>query len=320
MAEEKIKIIMTVPNQKVVTVQHTICDKEHIYTQCNVKANKMALKELSPNAYKLYMYFDLNQHNYTFALSYKDVHEYTGMSDKTYQKSVNELIDKGYLVQSEIKNQYIFYDGKINGDYGKVEITQRESTNLPTNDKNEPCDKGRNYLDWKEETTGEILHNTTENIINNNNYAPDTSGADNNLIKEEYDSLFNNITEKQIKEVWSMFRSKYSYKDIKKVTGINNTQLKKLIDYGIKNEFRTPNDIQNENKMIEKAINKIVSDKDRNPEEYAALQDKIWSQKRDREDAKRKLEKLNKKELTIEEMCFGTHNDEYIDKIYGIKI
>lgn len=49
--EEKIRVIITVPNQKVVTVKQSICDKEHIYTQCNLKANKMALKELSANAY-----------------------------------------------------------------------------------------------------------------------------------------------------------------------------------------------------------------------------------------------------------------------------
>ena len=53
--ENKIRVIITVPNQKVVTVKQSICDKEHIYTQCNLKANKMALKELSANTYKLYI-------------------------------------------------------------------------------------------------------------------------------------------------------------------------------------------------------------------------------------------------------------------------
>lgn len=177
MVEEKIKNIITVPNQKIITVKHSICDKEHLYTQYNIKANKMALKELSPNAYKLYMYFDLNQNNYTFALSCKDICEHTGMSDKTYQKSVNELIEKGYLVQSEIKNQYIFYDGKENGEYSKVETTLRKGKDSSTDYDKVHYDTDKNYFECPEEITGEILQYNTKNNTNNINDAPDTNGA-----------------------------------------------------------------------------------------------------------------------------------------------
>lgn len=167
--EKEIQVIITVPNQKVITVNKSICNKEHIYAQCNLKANKMALKELSANAYKLYMYFALNQDNYTFALSYVHVYSITGMSEKTYHRAVKELIEKGYLVkEKDKKNQYIFYDGKINGKYPLVKITGQESE-LDQDDETEVPDKsGQKGNSRKVEDTGEILqYNKLNNTINN---------------------------------------------------------------------------------------------------------------------------------------------------------
>lgn len=242
--QEKIRVIITVPNQKVITVQHSICDKEHIYTQCNIKANKMALKELSPNAYKLYMYFDLNQDNYSFALSFLDVHEITGMSDKTYQKSVNELIEKGYLVQKESKNQYIFYDGKINGEYSKVETTQRDGKDLQTDAKDTDDSLSTNYLADQVENTGEILQDTIlKNTINNSD-APDTNGAINAslinadaLEKLNFNSGLSVFDDNDIKRI---MRAAYAEK---KDSYDNN----ELIEYLIK-EF-TGNNYKCENKQ-----------------------------------------------------------------------
>ena len=178
MAEEKIRVIVTVPNQKVITVNKSICDKEHIYAQCNLKANKMALKELSANAYKLYMYFALNQDDYTFALSYVHVYSITGMSEKTYHRAVKELIDKGYLVKEEgKKNQYIFYDGKINGEYPLVKITGQEYQ-IDQMDVTEIHEKfGQKGNSRLAEDTGEILQDKTLNKTINNSDAPDTNGA-----------------------------------------------------------------------------------------------------------------------------------------------
>lgn len=169
MAEEKIRVIVTVPNQKVITVNKSICDKEHIYAQCNLKANKIALKELSANAYKLYMYFALNQDDYAFALSYVHVYSTTGISEKTYHRAVKELIEKGYLVkEKDKKNQYIFYDGKIDGEYPLVKITGQESK-TDQDDKTEVPDKsGQKGNSRLVENTGEILQdNKLNNTINN---------------------------------------------------------------------------------------------------------------------------------------------------------
>lgn len=182
--EQKVRIIVTVPNQKVVQVKHEICYSEHIYTMCNVEANSIAMKELSANTYKLYMYFDLNQDGYLFALSYKAVHEATGMSDKTYQKAIKELIEKGYLVQSkEQKNLYIFYDGKENTNR-KVKNTQRESKDYLTSSKEMDETNGKKFGDSTPKTTGEILQDNINNTIYNNTDASlDGAEAPKELIK-----------------------------------------------------------------------------------------------------------------------------------------
>lgn len=176
--ENKIRVIITVPNQKVVTVKQSICDKEHIYTQCNLKANKMALKELSANTYKLYMYFALNQNDFVMALSYVDVYNVTGMSEKTYHRAVKELIDKGYLVkEKDKKNQYIFYDGKIDGEYSVVKNTRQESQ-VDQDAETEVSDKtGQKGNSRQVKTTGEILQDTTLNNTLDTKAAPDTNGA-----------------------------------------------------------------------------------------------------------------------------------------------
>lgn len=176
MVEEKIRVIVTVPNQKVITVNKSICDKEHIYATCNLKANKIALKELSANAYKLYMYFALNQDNYTFALSYLDVYNITGMSEKTYHRTVKELIEKGYLVKTETStNQYIFYDGKIDGKYSLVKNTGRE-IQIDQMDVTEIHEKfGQKGNSRLVEDTGEILQDTKLNNTINNSSDKDTN-------------------------------------------------------------------------------------------------------------------------------------------------
>ena len=171
MAEKEMQIVYTVPNQKVVKVKHDICDKSHPYTMCNVKSNSRALKELSPNTYKLYMYFDLNQDGYTFALSYQAVHNATGMSDKTYQKAVRELIEKKYLVPSETKGLYIFYNGTIESEDRKVENTQQEEKELLTDNQNGFPKEVKKEIGGTEEITGEILQNIKNNTIDNKEIA-----------------------------------------------------------------------------------------------------------------------------------------------------
>lgn len=101
--------IKLAPNQKVVTV---VKSKPKGYI-LDIEANKLARKTLSSDAYSLYMHFVLNVPGYTEALSMKHNLDTSSLSERTYYKSVNELIEKGYLVKTEheqIKEYYLFYE------------------------------------------------------------------------------------------------------------------------------------------------------------------------------------------------------------------
>lgn len=104
--------IKLAPNQKVVTV---VKSKPKGYI-LDIAANKTAHKKLSSYAYSLYMHFVLNMPGYTEALSVKHITNNTDLSERTYYKAVNELIEKRYLVKvphEQIKEYYLFYE---NGD------------------------------------------------------------------------------------------------------------------------------------------------------------------------------------------------------------
>ena len=88
--------IKLAPNQKVVTV---VKSKPKGYI-LDIEANKIARKTLSSDAYSLYMHFVLNVPGYTEALSMKHNLQTSTLSERTYYKAVNELIEKGYLVKN----------------------------------------------------------------------------------------------------------------------------------------------------------------------------------------------------------------------------
>lgn len=101
--------IKLAPNQKVVTV---IKSKPKGYI-LDIEANKVARKTLSSDAYSLYMHFVLNVPGYTEALSIKHNLQTSSLSERTYYKAVNELIQKGYMVKTphqQIKEYYLFYE------------------------------------------------------------------------------------------------------------------------------------------------------------------------------------------------------------------
>lgn len=101
--------IKLAPNQKVVTV---VKSKPKGYI-LDIEANKLARKTLSSDAYSLYMHFVLNIPGYTEALSMKHNLDTSTLSERTYYKAVNELIEKGYLVKTpheQIKEYYLFYE------------------------------------------------------------------------------------------------------------------------------------------------------------------------------------------------------------------
>lgn len=82
-------------NQKVIQVHR-------VQKGINFEAAYKALQTLTTDAYALYSYLVMHPLDYPWALSSKDITSRTGLSMRTYNNAVHELIDKGYLVEGEI--------------------------------------------------------------------------------------------------------------------------------------------------------------------------------------------------------------------------
>ena len=104
------EIPYTSPNQRVVVTHKTQSDKEHLYGVVNIEAVLAAMQNLSDRAFKLYARMNLHQNEFTYALSPAALNKETGLSVGRYREAVRELIDKGYLQQSDKKNVYHFWE------------------------------------------------------------------------------------------------------------------------------------------------------------------------------------------------------------------
>lgn len=102
--------IKVVPNQKVIEI-HKVHGKGNRIL--DVPTNRQAQKELSPQAYVLYMHFVLSLPNYKEALSLEYITQTTSLSKRGYYNAVEELIEKKYLIKKpnkEYSDFYCFYE------------------------------------------------------------------------------------------------------------------------------------------------------------------------------------------------------------------
>lgn len=99
----------TVENQRVITTRSAKHDKNNLYATINIEAMESAMALLKPNTFKVWCYMAKNQNNYTFALSCVDACRFCKMSKPTYLSCVQELIETGYLVNTN-GNHYDFYE------------------------------------------------------------------------------------------------------------------------------------------------------------------------------------------------------------------
>lgn len=102
------KKIRTVPNQKIIKIPNRITDNDLL--KVNKKIFEKALKDLSGNEFKLWCYFYNNEENSEFALSSAHAIRVLGFSKPTYNRAIQTLIEKKYLIQTSRENYYIFAD------------------------------------------------------------------------------------------------------------------------------------------------------------------------------------------------------------------
>lgn len=72
-----------------------------------------AAKNLTPSAFKLYLYLVENEDGWEFVLSPKDFQNSYGLAESTYRKAKQELVDKGYI-EEKPKNHFEFYSSPTN--------------------------------------------------------------------------------------------------------------------------------------------------------------------------------------------------------------
>ena len=101
----------TVPNQRTLTINKMPTDKNNLYTVNNLDALDESARRLkSVGGFKLYMYLAKNQNKYSFALSSADFCMWSGLKMTAYRTAFNELVKEGYLIATDKKDDYIFYD------------------------------------------------------------------------------------------------------------------------------------------------------------------------------------------------------------------
>lgn len=98
------------PNQDIVKIEKEPCDGSHVYAAINIEAMKLAMKDLTPVQFEVWMYFAKNQAGYTFAVSPAAALDEFGIKKDTFQKAKTALKDKGYLIEDfgKGKNHWIF--------------------------------------------------------------------------------------------------------------------------------------------------------------------------------------------------------------------
>ena len=100
---------MSVPNQKTVQLaKRTRRDAEHLYSMNNLDALQAAMQTLNGSGLKLWLYMNKNQDNYRFELSRVDCAKW-GIKKDSYYSAVQELIDKGFLVQDHLGSSLFWF-------------------------------------------------------------------------------------------------------------------------------------------------------------------------------------------------------------------
>ena len=102
-------------NQKVLRFINIPKDKFHPYTLWNKDALSSALHDLSPTAFKVYVYIGMHKEmsleNKKLILSKTHTMDSVNISESTYFNAIKELHQKGYIVSDPMsahKDDYVF--------------------------------------------------------------------------------------------------------------------------------------------------------------------------------------------------------------------
>ena len=169
----------------------------------NLDALQTAMKTLNGSGLKLWLYLNKNQDGYRFELSRVDCANW-GIKKDSYYKAVEELIQKGFLVQDHFgSNLFWFHEKAVMPKQIKfseknenvTKISKKESENQERNNTNNT----------------EIIKNITIGIDNANGIVEDCGDA--TIQEESYDEQmtrwFGNFKNEKTCEDPYLFSNKY---------------------------------------------------------------------------------------------------------------
>ena len=100
----------SVPNQKRFFTHREKCDEENHYTKINNMALQKAMKELTPKAFEVWIYFSKWIDDKEHWLSKVDCLKWCNIGKTSYYNAIQELKDKGYIIErAESNNTLDFY-------------------------------------------------------------------------------------------------------------------------------------------------------------------------------------------------------------------
>ena len=145
---------MSVANQKIIQLApRTARDKIHLYATINLDALQAAMQVLNGSGLKLWLYLNKNQNNYKLELSRVACAGW-GIKKDSYYSAVDELINKGFLVQDHYgSNVYWFHEKAVSVKPNHFSEIPKELSEIP---KKESENTERNITD-----NTEIIQNTT---------------------------------------------------------------------------------------------------------------------------------------------------------------
>ncbi len=100
--------------EKEFSIFKTTMDNDHPYYKANKAASQEAMASLSRSAFYLYSYFLQNDDGWVGVLRRTHVMNVTGLSKSAYYRALDELIEKGYLVDTD--DGYEFYENPADND------------------------------------------------------------------------------------------------------------------------------------------------------------------------------------------------------------
>ena len=134
-------------NQKTITIKREVVKKgENNFLTIKFENINRAMKELSGNGFKVYVYLCENKDGYKFDLSTAALEKATGVPAKNFNRTREELVQKGYLIEL----------GGNSYEFREIGVPQNEES-IPQNEE---------YVPQNEEC---VPQNVVSNNINNIN-------------------------------------------------------------------------------------------------------------------------------------------------------